>query len=86
MLKPEDRVPVRNQVDMPYAYVVYDHARAENVAALRGWLEQADVLLAGRYAEWEYYNSDHAFIAGRDAAVRARRAMRRGATEVLTSA
>jgi UDP-galactopyranose mutase len=86
MLKPEDCVPVRNQVDMPYAYVVYDHARAENVAVLRRWLEHADVLLAGRYAEWEYYNSDHAFIAGRDAAVRARRAMRRGATEVLTSA
>ena len=25
-------------------------------------------LLAGRYSEWEYYNSDHAFVAGRKAA------------------
>jgi hypothetical protein len=26
------------------------------------------VFLAGRYSEWEYYNSDHAFIAGKKAA------------------
>jgi hypothetical protein len=25
-------------------------------------------VLAGRYAEWEYYNSDHAFVAGKKAA------------------
>jgi protoporphyrinogen oxidase len=56
---------------MPYAYVVYDHARAANVAALRSWLERVDVLLAGRYAEWEYYNSDHAFVAGKNAAEQA---------------
>ena len=27
-----------------------------------------DIDLAGRYSEWEYYNSDHAFIAGKKAA------------------
>ena len=25
-------------------------------------------MLAGRYSEWEYYNSDHAFLAGKKAA------------------
>jgi protoporphyrinogen oxidase len=63
-----DRVDVRVQVDMPYAYVIYDHARAHNVDTVRRWLESRDVLLAGRYSMWEYYNSDHAFIAGRRAA------------------
>ena len=53
---------------MPYAYVVYDHARARNVALIRDWMAQHDILLAGRYSEWEYYNSDHAFLAGRKAA------------------
>ena len=47
---------------------------AENDAL--AWVEVSsgddDIVLAGRYAEWEYYNSDHAFIAGRDAAERAR--------------
>ena len=36
--------------------------------AIREWLANSDILLAGRYSEWEYYNSDHAFIAGKKAA------------------
>ncbi|RIL06141.1 MAG: hypothetical protein DCC71_07905 [Proteobacteria bacterium] len=72
MLRDDDPVWVANQVDMPYAYVVYDHARARNVAVIRDWLARHGVVAAGRYGEWEYYNSDHAFLAGRDAAERAR--------------
>lgn len=68
MINADDKVLVANQVDMPYAYVVYDHQRARNVAVVRAWLEQHDIVLAGRYSEWEYYNSDHAFLAGRKAA------------------
>jgi len=68
-------------VDLPHAYVVYDHARAENVALVRRWLEQHDIVVAGRYAEWEYYNSDHAFLAGRKAAETA--AARRRPTALL---
>jgi protoporphyrinogen oxidase len=66
----KDPIVARNQVDMPYAYVVYDHARAENVAIVRDWLQSQDIELAGRYSEWEYYNSDHAFLAGKKAAER----------------
>jgi protoporphyrinogen oxidase len=68
----DDRVEVRNQVDMPYAYVIYDHARKRSVDTVRDWLRRHDILLAGRYSEWEYYNSDHAFLAGRKAADAAR--------------
>jgi protoporphyrinogen oxidase len=67
-----DAVVVRNQVDMPYAYVVYDHARKNSVETIRDWLQGYDIILAGRYSEWEYYNSDHAFIAGKKAAEVAR--------------
>jgi UDP-galactopyranose mutase len=68
MLREDDRILAANEVDMPYAYVVYDHARAKNVETIKSWLALHDVILAGRYSEWEYYNSDHAFIAGRKAA------------------
>jgi UDP-galactopyranose mutase len=68
MLRPSDRIITANMVDMPYAYVVYDHARAANVATVKAWLARHDVVLAGRYSEWEYYNSDHAFLAGKKAA------------------
>lgn len=76
MLREDDEVLTANIVDMPYAYVIYDHARQANVALIRQWLADRDILLAGRYSEWEYYNSDHAFVAGKRAAeaVGARRA------------
>ena len=67
-IKPYDEVLTASIVDMPYAYVVYDHQRAGNVAAVRNWAEQHDIILAGRYSQWEYYNSDHAFLAGKKAA------------------
>ena len=68
MLTEDDEVVASNLVDMPYAYVIYDHARADNVAKIRAWLSSRNITLAGRYSEWEYYNSDHAFIAGKHAA------------------
>ena len=67
MLREDDRILVGAQTDLPYAYVVYDHSRAGRVARLREWLLERGIVLAGRYGEWEYYNSDHAFIAGRQA-------------------
>lgn len=71
MIRADDPVIAANQVDLPCAYVVYDQARAANVALIREWLSAYDILLAGRYSEWEYYNSDHAFVAGRKAAEQA---------------
>jgi UDP-galactopyranose mutase len=68
----DDRILTTAQCDLPYAYVVYDHGRTAAVARLREWLGARDILLAGRYSEWEYYNSDHAFIAGKKAADRVR--------------
>jgi protoporphyrinogen oxidase len=50
---------------MPYAYVLYDHQRARNVETCKAWLKQFDITLVGRYSEWEYYNSDHALLAGK---------------------
>lgn len=67
-IRADDKIRVANQVDMPFAYVVYDHARRRNVALIREWLKSRDIILAGRYSEWEYYNSDHAFVAGKKAA------------------
>jgi protoporphyrinogen oxidase/glycosyltransferase involved in cell wall biosynthesis/beta-glucosidase/6-phospho-beta-glucosidase/beta-galactosidase len=63
-----DKLITANLVDMPYAYVVYDQARKQSVETIRRWLSERDIVLAGRYSEWEYYNSDHAFLAGKKAA------------------
>lgn len=68
----DDPIWTACQADLPYAYVVYDHERRERVEHIRAWLLERDVFLAGRFSEWEYYNSDHAFVAGRNAALSAR--------------
>ncbi|HEY5801349.1 MAG TPA: FAD-dependent oxidoreductase, partial [Burkholderiaceae bacterium] len=78
LLNADDRLLTANLVDMPYAYVVYDHARANNMAVLKSWLAQYDIILAGRYSEWEYYNSDHAFLAGKKAAEKVMATMHTG--------
>lgn len=78
---PDDAVRLALQVDLPHAYVVYDHARLENVKVIRDWLAERDILLAGRYSEWEYYNSDHAFLAGKKAAEKAQERLRGGAVK-----
>lgn len=65
IIREDDEVVMANVVDMPYAYVVYDHARQRNVDLIRQWLLTQDIHLSGRYSEWEYYNSDHAFLAGK---------------------
>jgi UDP-galactopyranose mutase len=67
----DDPVWTSLECDLPHAYVVYDHARKQNVDRIRQWVEARNILLAGRYSEWEYYNSDHAFLAGKKAAERA---------------
>lgn len=73
LLDPSDALLTSNQIDMPYAYVIDDHGRAERVARIREWLADFDIVLAGRYSEWEYYSSDHAFIVGKKAAAIAQR-------------
>jgi protoporphyrinogen oxidase len=65
MIQAGDRILAANQADLPYAYVLYDHQRARNVETCKAWLKQFDITLVGRYSEWEYYNSDHALLAGK---------------------
>jgi UDP-galactopyranose mutase len=72
IMRAGDPILAAAQCDLPHAYVVYDHARAHNVAIIRNWVERQGIVLAGRYSEWEYYNSDHAFIAGKKAVERIR--------------
>ena len=83
MFTEDDAVLAANQVDMPFAYVVYDHDRAAHVETIRNWVARSNIILSGRYSEWEYYNSDHAFVAGRNAAAQAEALNAEQANDVL---
>jgi len=76
---PGDPVWTTNQVDIRHAYVVYDHARPANVKIIAEWMAKHGIILEGRYSEWEYYNSDHAFLAGKKGADRVRELQRQRA-------
>jgi UDP-galactopyranose mutase len=68
LLNEDDKIIVAHEVDVPYAYVVPDHARAKHVEIIKEWCAQHDILLAGRFSEWGNYDTDHAFLAGKRAA------------------
>ena len=44
--------------------------------AIAEWMAEQNIILEGRYSEWEYYNSDHAFLAGKKGADRVRELQR----------
>lgn len=58
-------VVVTDLVDLVWAYVVYTHDREARMKAIKDKLLEKDIHLVGRFAEWEYYNMDHALVAGK---------------------
>ena len=86
MIAANDPIWTAAQCDLRHAYVVYDHGRAQAVQEIREWLAAQNILLAGRYSEWEYYNSDHAFIAGKKAVEQLKKSQPQGADPAGRSA
>jgi protoporphyrinogen oxidase len=74
ILRPDDRIELVHAVEILPAYVIYDLDHASNVEVIRTWLAEHDIVLAGRFGEWQYLNMDHAMDSGRKAA----RALARG--------
>ena len=57
---------------IPHAYVIHDAAYGPARDAVRSWLEERDVLVAGRSGSWEYSSMEDALLGGREAALRLR--------------
>lgn len=53
---------------LPRAYVIYDHAYADALAAIHPFLLENDIVSCGRYGAWEYSAMEDALLAGRDVA------------------
>ncbi|MBN1879067.1 FAD-dependent oxidoreductase [bacterium] len=64
LLNENDPVDVVDLIDIPVAYIVPTHERNSVVSSLREWYKRHNIHLVGRFAEWEYYNMDHAIDAG----------------------
>jgi len=64
------RVRVRRTAVLDPAYVVFDHARRDALAAIRRELAGRGILLAGRWAQWVYSAMEDAILDGLVAARR----------------
>jgi protoporphyrinogen oxidase len=62
-----DRIVVKDLMDIPYGYVVYDRNRKVAVRTIRRWLESVGIYPTGRYGLWAYLWSHQAILAGRQA-------------------
>jgi UDP-galactopyranose mutase len=68
MLGARDEVPVSQVIEIPYGYVIYTADRGKRVGLIQDYLRGVGIHSVGRFAEWSYYNSDHAILAGKRAA------------------
>ncbi|MFA5332651.1 MAG: FAD-dependent oxidoreductase [Methanoregula sp.] len=57
-LATRDRIAYASVVRQPFAYVVYDLAYLENIAAVKKYCASQDIPLVGRFSQFEYLNMD----------------------------
>lgn len=68
LLQPDDRILHQDATVSSYAGIIFDHDRAPAVKIVRDFLDDVRIRSCGRYGEWEYLWTDHAFISGERAA------------------
>jgi len=72
ILKDTDRIIVEDQIDIPFAYVVFDFNRNASLSIIHEWMESVDIYPCGRFGEWGYHWSFEAIESGRRVAERVR--------------
>jgi protoporphyrinogen oxidase len=70
ILRPDDRVILRQAQLIPYANIIFDLDRAAALRVVHGYLEEIGIAPCGRYGEWGYQWTDEAFLSGEAAARR----------------
>lgn len=64
ILRRSDRIAVEDQIDIPYAYVVFDFNRAPSLRIIHSWMERVGLYPGGRFGEWGYHWSFEAIESG----------------------
>lgn len=64
ILRDADEVLAARARNLSHANVVFDHARADALAAVKAFVAEQGIVLAGRYGEWEYQWTDDAARSG----------------------
>lgn len=65
ILKRGDRIVVEDQIDIPFAYVVFDFNRTASLEVIHSWMRSVGLYPCGRFGEWGYHWSFEAIDSGR---------------------
>lgn len=65
ILEADDEIVMQDQMDIPYAYVVFDFARASSVEVIHRWMRSVGLYPCGRFGEWGYHWSFEAISSGK---------------------
>lgn len=68
MILPGDTVLLRDAKVSSVAGIIFDHDRAAALQLVNDYLDELGILRAGRFGEWRYLWTDHAFESGELAA------------------
>jgi protoporphyrinogen oxidase len=70
ILQSSDRIVVEDQINIPYAYVVFDFNREPSLRTIHTWMESVGIYPCGRFGEWGYHWSFEAIESGKRVAGR----------------
>lgn len=65
VLRGSDRIVVVDQMDIPYAYVVFDFYREPSLRVIHEWMRSVGLYPCGRFGEWGYHWSFEAIESGK---------------------
>jgi len=68
LLSQKDQIVVEQVVDIPYAYVVHDAVRQENLPKIMSYLKRNHIFSIGRYGSWGYLSMEDAIMQGKEVA------------------
>jgi len=70
ILRPDDRIVTRLDININPAYIVFDPHRQKHLPNLIEYLESRDIHTAGRYGMWDYHSMEDSICSGKAAAER----------------
>lgn len=65
ILRAGDRILTRLDLDIKYAYIIFDEHRQAHLKNLIDYLESRDIHTAGRYGQWDYYSMEDSIRSGK---------------------
>jgi len=65
ILRISDKIVVEDQINIPYAYVVFDFNRESSLRTIHSWMKSVGLYPCGRFGEWGYHWSFEAMESGR---------------------